>query len=263
MLLPKISIITPTLNQAQFIEETILSVLTQRYPNFDYIVIDGGSTDGTLDLLKKYQNHLNWISEKDHGQVEAINKGIKLSTGDIIAYINSDDLYLPDTLIKIGQFFAENDQANIISGKCLNIDIEGNETRPWITRYKNFWLQLNNDNFLKITNYISQPATFWRSELIKSIGVFNPEYRYAMDYDYWLRISQKHKVYTINEYLAKFRIYPTSITSSNSKKQFQEELNIAKKYAGPVYLLLHKLHAKLAYALYNNLINKRVNENHY
>ena len=255
-MLPKFSIITPTLNQARFIEKTILSVLNQNYPSLEYFVIDGGSTDETIEILEKYQDCLDWISEKDHGQVDAINKGLRLVTGDIVAYINSDDLYLPDTLNIISRFFMENIDAKIVTGKCVNIDIEGNETRPLIKFYKNLWLQVNYDNFLTITNYISQPATFWKREVINSVGYFNPKYRFAMDYDYWLRISQNHKIFIINEYLAKFRIYPTSITSSNSKKQFEEEYLIAKNYASNKYLFLHKLHANIAYLLYKNYVNK-------
>jgi len=261
ILLPKISIITPTLNQAQFIEETIISVLSQDYKNMEYIIIDGGSTDNTLSILEKYRHRLKFISEKDQGQVDAINKGLKMVNGDIVAYINSDDLYLPGTFIKVGRFFLEHDKAMIITGKCLNIDSQGFETRLLIKQYKNFWLTLNNDNFLKIANYISQPATFWLRELTKSVGFFNPEYRYAMDYDYWLRIAQKNKIYLIKEYLAKFRIYPTSITSSNSKKQFEEEYNIAKEFSNSYYSFLHKLHAITAYGLYKFSINKGVDGN--
>lgn len=259
----KISIITPTLNQGRFIETTIKSVLHQNYPNLEYIVIDGGSTDGTLDILKKYQNQLHWISEKDNGQVDAINKGLNLISGDIVTYINSDDLYFPKTFNKVEGIFASSKDIKIITGKCMNIDIAGNETRPVIKMYKNLWMRLNNDNLLKIANYISQPATFWRRELIETIGFFNPLYRYGMDYDYWLRISKEYKIHYVDDYLAYFRIYPSSITSSNSKKQFEEEYKIASTYANNFYLFLHKIHARFAYLLYKNYLNKIVRDNEY
>jgi len=256
-MLPKISIITPTLNQAPFIEETINSVLSQNYPDLEYLIIDGGSTDGTLDILRKYSGALKWISESDNGQINAINKGLQRLNGNVCAYLNSDDIYTPNTLLKVGEFFRSNPEAQILTGKCINIDIEGREIRPIITKYKNFWLRLGNERNLKILNFISQPATFWRKKLINEIGFFNPEYRFAMDYDYWLRISQSHKIYFLDEYLARFRVYPTSITSSDSIKQFKEEYMIAKKYSDYGYRLLHKLHAFFSSLVYINLINKK------
>jgi glycosyltransferase involved in cell wall biosynthesis len=255
-MLPKITIITPTLNHSRFIEETINSVLSQNYPNLEYIVLDGGSTDGTVEILKKYKNSLTWISESDNGQIDALNKGLRMASGDVIAYLNSDDVYTPNMLIKIGSLFSNRPDITILTGKCINIDVNGNETRPFIKNYKNLWLWLQNDNNLKIMNYMSQPATFWRKELSDSIGYFNPEYRFAMDYDYWLRIAQTHKIHFVNEYLAKFRVYPTSITSSDSNKQFKEQYRIAAKYSNSYYRLLHKIHAKLSYWIYST-INKQ------
>lgn len=252
-MLPKISIITPTLNQSEFIEETIKSVIYQNYPNLEYIVIDGGSTDGTVKILKKYSQFLSFISEPDNGQSDAINKGLKLSTGEIIAYINSDDIYLPDCLNKVGEFFLNNPEPKIVTGKCINIDGEGNETRSFITRYKNVLLKLNIRNFLKITNFISQPAAFWRKELIYSIGFFDTKLRYAMDYDYWLRIAEHHKVYFYNDYLAKFRIYPKSISGSNSKMQFSEEYKVASKYSKGFIKLISSLHSRISFYIYKTM----------
>src|SRR5665648_1202204 len=201
-MLPKISVITPTLNHAQFIEDTIRSVLSQNYPNLEYIVIDGGSTDGTQDILKRYNDSISWISEPDKGQVDAINKGFARATGEVIAYLNSDDIYLPNTLLTVGEAFLAAPEVQIITGKCNNIDIEGKTIRPIITSYKNILLGFRNDKILKIVNYISQPATFWRINLLDSVGYFNSDYRYAMDYDYWLRVSQSHKIHFLDQNLA-------------------------------------------------------------
>lgn len=256
-MLPKISIIIPTLNQARFIEETITSVLTQNYPNLELIVLDGGSTDGTLEILKKYSASLTWISEPDKGQVDAINKGLKMVTGDVVAYLNSDDVYTPGALLTVGKYFFEHPEAQILTGKCLNMDENGVETRSLIKLYKNFWLKLGIDKFLMVLDYVSQPSTFWRTGLIHSIGLFDAEFRNAMDYDYWLRVTMKHKLRFIDQYLSKFRIYPTSITSSNSKAQYDEEMKVASRYATPTQKILHKIHADISCWFYVNLFNRK------
>lgn len=256
-MLPKISIIVPTLNQARFIEETIRSVLSQNYPSLELIVLDGGSTDGTLDILQKYNGSLTWISEPDKGQVDAINKGLKMATGDIVAYLNSDDIYTPNTLLTVGNYFSEHPDTQILTGKCLNMDENGAEVRSLIKIYKNIWLKLGLDKCLTVLDYVSQPATFWRTGLHQTIGFFDPECRNAMDYDFWLRVTQQHRLKFINQYLASFRIYPTSITSSNSKAQFDEEYRVAARYVTPFQLFLHKIHADISCWIYVNILNRK------
>lgn len=255
-MIPKISIITPTLNQSCFIRETINSVLSQNYPDLEYIVVDGGSMDGTQDILNDFKGAISWTSESDKGQVDAINKGLRKATGDVIAYLNSDDIYTPNALLTIGNIFKTRPDVQILTGKCINVDINGNQIRSMIMNYKNYWLRLGNDRNLKILNYISQPSTFWRKNLLDTIGYFNPDYRFAMDYDYWLRASQAYKIHFVDKFLAKFRIYPSSITSSNSRKQFEEEYSIAVKYSNAYYKLIHRVHSKLAYLIYKTTVNK-------
>lgn len=256
-MLPKISIVIPTLNQSRFIEETIQSVLSQNYPNLEIIVCDGGSTDGTIEILKKYDGLLTWTSEPDKGQVDAINKGLRLATGDVVAYLNSDDIYTPNTLLTVGKYFADHPETQILTGKCLNMDENGVETRSLIKIYKNFWLMLGIDKCLMVLDYVSQPSTFWRTELIHTIGYFDGEYRNAMDYDYWLRVTRQHRLRFINQYLSKFRIYPTSITSSNSKAQYDEEYRVAVRYATPMQKFLHKIHADISCWIYVNILNRK------
>ncbi|MBA3073611.1 MAG: glycosyltransferase [Anaerolineae bacterium] len=254
---PKISIIVPTLNQARFIDETIQSILTQNYPNLELIVLDGGSTDGTHEILKRYTDSLTWISEPDEGQVDAINKGLKMVTGEVVAYLNSDDVYMPNTLLTVGQYFFEHPDCQILTGKCININENGIETRAFIKHYKNFWLKLGIDSCLTVMDYVSQPSTFWRTGLIQSIGLFNDQFRNAMDYDYWLRVTKQHKLKFINQYLSKFRIYPTSITSSNSKAQYNDEFQVASRYSTPFQIILHKIHADISCWIYENVVNRK------
>ena len=189
-LTPRISIITPSLNQRHFLEGTIKSVLNQNYPNLEYIVIDGESTDGTLELLDRYGDKIKWISERDNGQSDAINKGLAMATGEIIGIINSDDVYEEGVFLKIGECFQRYPDILWVTGKCRIINEEGEEVRRLITAYKNFWLWLNLKNSLYVLNYISQPATFWRKKLVDQIGLFSETLHLAMDYDYWLRAYQ-------------------------------------------------------------------------
>jgi glycosyltransferase involved in cell wall biosynthesis len=245
---PKISIITPSFNQGRFIERTIKSVLGQGYENLEYIVVDGGSTDDTLDILKKYDKDLKWISEKDQGQSDAINKGIRISTGDIIAYLNSDDVYEAGALNKVAGYFEENPEVQWLTGRCRIIDEDDRERRRLITRYKNFFLARYSYNILLVVNFISQPATFLRREVIDELGPFALHHHRVMDYDYWLKAGGagggggRFTPGIINEYLASFRVYRESKTSSSFKDTFREELEVASQYTDSRLLLgLHWL----------------------
>jgi len=141
---PKISIITPSFNQGKFIKKTIDSVLSQNYPDLEYVVIDGGSTDNTVKILKSYGNKIKWISEKDKGQADAINKGLKIINGEIIAFINSDDYYLPDTFKKIVDFFKQNITCNVVTGDYLIINENGKPIQSFVGFYKIQQLSLPN-----------------------------------------------------------------------------------------------------------------------
>ncbi len=239
--LPKVSIITPSFNQAEYIEKTIKSVLSQDYSNFEYIVMDGGSTDGTVEILKKYDKKIIWRSEKDKGQGEAINKGLKLAKGEILAYLNSDDTYSPGALKKVAEFFIKNPKKIWVFGKCRIIDEKDKEIRKSITSYKNFWLSRYNYHTLLILNYISQPAVFWRREVYREIGEFNQEEYWELDYDYWLRLGKKYEPGFIDQYLANFRVHQEAKTSIGVK-HFLEEVEVAKRYTKNPFLIgLHYL----------------------
>ncbi len=243
----KISIITPSFNQAQFIERTIQSVLAQNYPNLEYIVIDGGSTDGTVEILKKYADRIIWKSEKDRGQSDAINKGLKLATGDIVAYLNSDDTYEPKTLQKVADYFsnppAGGQTAKWAYGKCKIIDETDQEIRKPITWYKNFLLKKYSYSKLLSENFISQPAVFWKREIHSELGFFNENEHFCMDYEFWLKIGQRYPAGVINDYLANFRYYSNSKSGSVNKKQFRDELRLARKFGAnhPLSIFLHKI----------------------
>lgn len=242
MIYPKISIITPTFNQAKFIERTIKSVLAQKYPNLEYIIMDGGSTDGTVQILKEYDSKIIWRSEKDKGQANAINKGLKLATGDILAYLNSDDTYENGVLLKVAQFYGNNPEKKWFFGKCRIINENDREIRQWITAYKNLFLRRYSYQLLLILDYISQPAVFWTRGAMNEVGFFDESQYYEMDYEYWLRIGKEHRPGFINDYLADFRIHTESKTGNKFVKHYWQELEVAKTYtSNPLLLFLHFL----------------------
>lgn len=238
---PRISIITPSFNQANFIEKTIRSVLDQKYPNLEYIVMDGESTDGTIEILKKWGKKIIWYSRKDNGQSDAINKGIKLATGEIIGYLNSDDLLLKNSLFRIFQAFKDKN-VNWVTGNCKIINEKDREVRSYITAYKKFLLKFINKNFLLVINPISQPGSFWRREVTDKIGQFNKEEHLCMDYDYWLRMINFYKLTYIKDNLSAFRVHESSKSSRRLVDHFRDELSVAKKYTNnKIILFLHYL----------------------
>ena len=222
---PKISIITPSYNQAQFLERTILSVLNQNYPNIEYIIIDGGSTDGSVEIIKKYEKYLDyWVSEKDRGQADAINKGFKKSTGEILAWLNSDDTYLPEAFYKVIKNIRHNPDADLVFGNMYFInknDLVVGELR--LTK-------INIDNFLYEDISLPQPATFWKKNVYNKIGKINEKYQYCMDFDFFVRLAETGKLIYFKEYLASFRIHENSKTSKYLDVWSFERNDIIKSY---------------------------------
>jgi len=216
---PTISIIIPTFNQAAYLEQTIRSVLLQGYPNCELIVIDGGSTDGSLEIIRKYAPLLTfWISEKDCGQAHAINKGMERATGNILAYLNSDDLYLPGTLFTVAEYAMRNPEVDLVYGGCRVIDAEGNKTgERWgdisgISELIDLW-----DVWWKRRNYV-QPEVFWTRRIAEKAGPFREDLYFVMDYDYWVRIFLAGgKAGMINNELAAFRITPEQKSRQSAK----------------------------------------------
>ena len=253
----KISIITVCFNSVKNIEDTIKSILSQDYKDIEHIIVDGGSTDGTLDILKKYDKYLQWSSQKDQGQSDAINKGFKQASGEILAFINSDDCYERGALLKVGHYFSENPDAHWVTGKCRIIDDQGTETRKFITLYKNFWLWFKSYSVLLVLDYISQPATFWRRSVIEKVGLFDVYEHLSMDYDFSLRVGRYFRLHVIDSYLAAFRIHPSS-KSRLVRDHFISDLAISKRYNHSRFLqVLHRIHNQLIIVAYEQIQSTR------
>ena len=219
---PKITIITPSLNQGQFIEETITSVINQDYPNLQYIIIDGGSTDNTVDIIKKYESKIDyWVSEKDNGQCSAINKGLKIANGDIINWLNSDDMLADNSLNSISEFYNANKHCNIFIGQTIYFN--NNKSTKTISK-----TVFNTRECTFGYGHINQPATFYKKEAINNIGMLDESLHYCMDLDWWLKYLLRYDIHTIaltNSYWAKFRFHENSKSITSSTK-FKKEKNL-------------------------------------
>jgi glycosyltransferase involved in cell wall biosynthesis len=262
----KFSVVTPSYNQGQFIERTIKSVLTQRGEfKVEYIIMDGGSTDNTLKIIKNYESKIKnnefkklnkgitfyWHSNKDEGQSDAINQGLKKATGDVLAYINSDDTYTEGAFQKVSDAFEENPENKWLTGCCNIIDQDDKPIRNTIAKYKNMWLGHYSYKKLLILNFISQPATFWKQEILENYGLFDKKLSYAMDYDYWLKIGKNNNPIIINNCIANFRIHGHSKGETAFEKQFDQDLLVCNKYCkSKIVASLHFLHNGLIKTAY-------------
>lgn len=228
---PLVSIITPSLNQGQFLERTILSVKNQDYPLIEHIVVDGGSSDNTLDVLRKYRGDLAWLSEPDNGQSDAINKGLGMAKGDILAYLNSDDIYLSGAIRRVVEFFKQSSKTDMVYGNYLMIDQDENVLR------KCRLFEICFADLLK-RNIIGQPAVFFRRRILEEVGPLDVSLRYSMDFDLWLRIASVGTIRHMNQYLSCFRIHPKS-KSVKDRVRFSKEayFKVRTKYVSDKWSL--------------------------
>ena len=216
----KFSIVTPSYNQARFIEETIKSVMNQTYRNFEHIVMDGGSTDGTVEILKSYP-HLKWVSERDRGQSHAINKGFRQATGDIWAWQNSDDTYETHAFETVANFIRENPDVGMVYGDYHIIDEHG----QW--QYTVHPPEWSFNKFIHSRFCPMQPSTFWRAEAAHEAGEIDEELHWVMDIDYFARIAEKYKVAYIPVVLGSFRVHSAS---KSAVRTTEEERMIMRRY---------------------------------
>lgn len=240
-MLPRITIITPSFNQGKFLEQTILSVLNQNYPNLEYIIIDGGSTDESVEIIKKYEDKLSyWVSEPDNGQAHAINKGLAHATGDVFDWLNSDDYLEPGALNEIGNYFSEHPESSVYCGytHCF-FDVDKVTSHEYRMGVK----ETVTDTILNVE--MSQPATYYNMKAIKEIGRVNESLRYVFDDELWFRYLCRYGISGIGfseKRFANFRLHGSSKSVGEGFDGFNKEIqaiyiNMARNANAPDWLI--------------------------
>jgi len=252
---PRFSIVTPSFNQARFLERTILSVLNQGYPNLEYIIIDGGSTDGSVDIIKKYEPYLSyWVSEPDHGQANAINKGLRIATGEWVGFQNSDDLYLPGAFFSLARAIESNRDAEIVYGNIVHIDSDDNVYDVQMTGPAHRWLHVAQG--IQFHNQ----ATIWRRSLLEKVGYLDEGLQFCMDFEYFGRLifGERVRLHHVDQFLGAFRAHPSAKSKTMLETAQREHSEVVRKfgrgYGSPTVkqaaLALAKIYKALWYILH-------------
>lgn len=223
--LPKITVVTPVYNGAKYLEKTINSVLGQSYPNLEYMIIDGGSIDGTIDIIKKYEGKLSyWVSEKDDGIYSAIQKGFDRATGEIMAWINSDDYYSEHCFETVVEIFKKFPKIEWLTGLSVHYDEKGRIVNAWESRDFTRLDFLSGDYM-----FVQQESTFWKRSLWEKAGSQLGKYKLADDFELWLRFSRYAQLYCVNAYLGGFRLRSKDQLSLNGWNEYLSECSDAIK----------------------------------
>jgi glycosyltransferase involved in cell wall biosynthesis len=221
---PLVSIVTPSYNQADFIAATIESVLQQDYPHVELIVIDGGSTDGSVDVIRRYQKHLKyWVSEPDRGQADAINKGYRIASGDLIGWLNSDDELTPGSIARLVRYFGARPEVGLVYGDLERIDASGQHIA--FDHYEDFDLV----QFVRTAAYISQPGSLVRRSVLDAIGPLDTELRFMMDLDQWLRAALVCRFGYERSVVARFRVHDEAKSSGRLDVAAEDLLAVYRK----------------------------------
>ena len=224
---PLVSIVTPSYNQVAYLEETIRSVLNQDYQNLEYIIVDGGSKDGSLEIIEKHANELAWwVSESDRGQTDAINKGFSRAKGEILAWINSDDTYLPGAISESVEFLDSHPDIGLVYGDANLVDEDGEVIGRFPAR------QTDKRRLMRGHVHIPQQASFFRADIWRLVGPLDPSFYFAMDYDLWVRISQQSPIEYYPRLWANFRLHGDAKSIAADDRCWPEMVRVHRREGG-------------------------------
>jgi len=232
--LPRVTVVTPSFNQGAFLEETIRSVASQDYPNLEHWIIDGGSKDNSLDIIRRWARRcrsLRWVSEKDKGQSEAINKGFLRASGEIVAWLNSDDAYTPGAVRRAAKFLAAHPDCMLAYSDALLVDERGASLGlfPHTERIFNY------RRLAGVSDYIAQPSTFFRRRVLDEVGLLDEDLHWCMDWDLWIRIASRFPVMYFPSLTARMRDYAQTKTRSGGRRRWKEIVAVARKHSGTMF----------------------------
>lgn len=244
--LPKVSIIMPSFNQGQFLESSIHSVLEQDYPNIEYILVDGGSKDASVEIIKKYKDHLAWwVSEKDKGHADALNKGFSHATGEILAWLNSDDLYFPNAVSEAVSILTSRSDVGMVYGDADLIDDSGVTVGKFASK------QTSYRQMLRGSVHIPQATTFIRADVWRQVGPLDLSLFFSFDYDLWVKIAKVSKVLYVPKRWAKFRIHGAGKTIVNDDRCYPDMLRVLERETGSNWLSWLRLRMLARKAFYS------------